>query len=213
MKRKGQKNEVMTYFRIITLGDSFVGKTSIIKTLANNNFNSETFSTIGINYHIKEFTMDDNHKIGLKVIDTCGQEKYRSLSKSYFKNVDAVLFVFSLIDKESFDNIKYWIELYNTNSSTIMSPKYLVGNKNDLEKSIDQKLIEEFSNKNDMPFISTSAKNNDSIQRLFEEIAQKLYKFHKNANTGNEKQRKSSRINLSQRKEKNFSCCIQQIDA
>ena len=111
MKRKGQKNEVMTYFRIITLGDSFVGKTSIIKTLANNNFNSETFSTIGINYHIKEFTMDDNHKIGLKVIDTCGQEKYRSLSKSYFKNVDAVLFVFSLIDKESFDNIKYWIEL------------------------------------------------------------------------------------------------------
>jgi small GTP-binding protein len=124
MKKKSGKNEVITYFRIITLGDCFVGKTSIIRTLANDNTNFETLSTVGINYNIKEFTMDDNRKIGLKVIDTCGQEKFRSLSKSYFKNVDAVLFVFSLNDKESFDNIKQWIELYDINSNSLITLKY-----------------------------------------------------------------------------------------
>lgn len=211
MKRKSRKNEVITCFRIITLGDCFVGKTSIIRILANENFNSETFSTTGINYSIKEFTMNDNHKIELKVIDTCGQEKYRSLSKSYFKNVDAVLFVFSLNDSESFDNIKQWIELYDTNSSSLMALKYLVGNKNDLEETIDQKLILEFSNENDIPFISTSAKDNSSIQRLFEDIAQKLYKIYKNSNVGKGKQRKS-RVSLSRSIEKNNSCCIHRVD-
>ena len=206
MKKKGRKSQIMTCFRVITLGDCFVGKTSIIRTLADENFNSGTFSTIGINFNIKEFTMDDNHKIGLKVIDTCGQEKFRSLSKSYFKNVDAVLFVFSLNDNESFDNIKEWIELYDTNSSTLMTLKYLVGNKNDLEEIIDQKLIEKFSDENDIPFISISAKDNKSIQRLFEEIAQKLYKIYKNSDSKNGKQRRS-RISLSHPKKKKNFCC------
>ena len=211
MKTKNGKKEVLTYFHIITLGDCFVGKTSIIRTLANDNFNLETLSTVGINYNLKEFTMDDNRKIGLKVIDTCGQEKYRSLSKSYFKNVDAVLFVFSLNDKESFDSIKQWIELYDINSSSLMALKYLVGNKNDLEEAIDQKLIEEFSNEYDIPFISTSAKDNSSIERLFEEIAQKLYKFYKNSTAKNVKQR-NSRIRLSQPKKKKNTCCMQKLD-
>ena len=206
MKKKVRKSEVMTCFHVITLGDCFVGKTSIIRTLADENFNSGTFSTIGINFNIKEFTMDDDHTIGLKVIDTCGQEKFRSLSKSYFKNVDAVLFVFSLNDNESFDNIKKWIELYDTNSSTLIALKYLVGNKNDLEEIIDQKLIEEFSNQNKLPFISISAKDNNSIQHLFEEIAQKLYKIYKNSHAENGRQ-KRSRISLNQQKKKKNLCC------
>ena len=102
------KEEVKN-FNIITLGDSGVGKTSIIKRFCENKFDDNNQSTIGINFSKKEITFNKNDKIILKLLDTCGQEKYRSLSKTYYKNAHAALFLFSMNDEESFDTINYFI--------------------------------------------------------------------------------------------------------
>ena len=162
-------------FNIITLGDSGVGKTSIIKRFCENKFDDNNQSTIGINFSKKEMTFDKKDKIILKLLDTCGQEKYRSLAKTYYRNAHAALFVFSMNDKESFDKINVWMESFNNSNKGEDIPKYLVGTKNDLKVNIDQTLINEFSKKNNIPFISTSAKENKFINELFEEINKNLY--------------------------------------
>ena len=91
---------------------------------------------------IKKLYINQNQNIILKLIDTCGEEKYRSLSKSYFKNVDGVLFVFGLNDKDSFDNIKEWMKYFNEECTIKDVPKVLVGNKYDLEmdKELDKNI-------------------------------------------------------------------------
>lgn len=169
-------NEKVKEFKIITLGDSGVGKTSIIKRFCENRFDDNNQSTIGISFANKEIIVNKKDKIKLKLIDTCGQEKYRALSTVYFKNTDIVLFIFSMNDQESFDTIKYWMELFkNNNNKEEDIPKYLVGTKDDLEKIVGQSKIDEFSKNNNIPFISTSAKKNNNINELFEQIGKQLY--------------------------------------
>ena len=169
------EKESLKTFNIITLWDSGVGKTSIINRYINNKFDHNIACTLGLTYAYKEIKFNNKDKIRLKLFDTAGQEKYRALSKSYFKNADAVLFVFNMNDKETFDTIKEWVESFKNVNVKGNVPQYLVGNKNDLERKIEQSLIEEFICKNNIPFISTSAKKNNKIDRLFEEIGQKLY--------------------------------------
>ena len=169
-----KKEEVKT-FNIITLGDSGVGKTSIIYRYVQNKFDNNNSSTLGIIFSNKEIKLNNKDKIILRLVDTAGQEKYRALAKSYFKNVDVVLFVFNMNEKETFDNIKDWMELFNNNNSKEDIPKYLVGNKSDLEINVGQSLIDEFAKENKLPYMSTSAKDNKNIDELFEEIGKKLY--------------------------------------
>ena len=167
------KNELE--FRIITVGDSGVGKTSIIRRYVHSIYDDDSLSTIGVSFSYKEVVRGKD-KIKLKLVDTAGQEKFKSLTKSYFKNTDVVLFVFALDDKVSFNNIKEWIELFIQNNSRDKEVlKYLVGNKNDLKSEIEQKLIDDFANENQFKYISTSAKDNVSINELFEKIADNLY--------------------------------------
>ena len=187
-------------FNIITLGDSGVGKTSIIKRFCENKFDDNNQSTIGINFSKKEMTFDKKDKIILKLLDTCGQEKYRSLAKTYYRNAHAALFVFSMNDKESFDKINVWMESFNNSNKGDDIPKYLVGTKNDLKVNIDQTLINEFSKKNNIPFISTSAKENKFINELFEEIGKNLY-----LNFVKKGVRKQKSIKISYRKK--HKCC------
>ena len=181
------KNQQIDY-RIITIGDSGVGKTSIIRRYVHSIFDEDSLSTIGVSFSYKEVVLKDKDKVKLKLVDTAGQEKFKSLTKSYFKNTDVVLFVFALDDKVSFNNIKEWIELFiqnNTGRKDVL--KYLVGNKNDLQPEIEQNYIDDFANENQLKYISTSAKDNISINELFYEIAEKLY--NANINKGDTKQK------------------------
>ena len=110
------------------------------------------------------------------LFDTSGYERNNSLPKIYFKGAHAVLFVFSFDNKSSFDNIIKWIRLYDESvNDSIEIPRYLIGNKCDLENNIEQSLIDELSQKNNLKYISTSAKLNISINELFNEIAEKFY--------------------------------------
>ena len=116
-QNNNEKKEEEIIFKIITLGDSGVGKTSIINQYITGNYIENTASTLGINYSYKKLIINKTQNILLKLIDTCGQEKYRALSKSYFKHADGVLYVFGLNDKESFDNIKEWMDCFNKEST------------------------------------------------------------------------------------------------
>ena len=163
-------------FKIIILGESDVGKTSIINRFTKNEFNANNASTIGINYSNKEMIINNKNKITLKILDTAGQERYIALAKAYYRNVDVVLFVFSMNDIESFNKITEWMKAFKDNNNIEDNiPKYLVGNKNDLEINVKQSLIDEFMEENKIPFISTSAKENICINKLFEDIGKNIF--------------------------------------
>ena len=112
-----KKNWWKVSFKLFCIGDSGVGKTAILRRYVHSIFNDDSLSTIGVFYSYKEVTLNGKDKIKLKLIDTAGQEKYKALTKSYFKNVDGVLFVFALDDKITFNDVNEWIELFNANNS------------------------------------------------------------------------------------------------
>jgi len=202
-------------FKIITLGDSGVGKTSIIKRYCDKKFNDNNQSTIGINFPYKEMNVDKKNKkikIKLKLIDTCGQEKYKSLSKAYYRNADAVLFIFSMNETDTLDTINGWMESFKDNNNKAEEIlKYLVGTKNDLEIKVNQSLIDEFSQKNNLKFISTSAKKNNNIDELFEEIGKKLYSKLGEKGDFNQKNFKINEIK--ETKKRNGCCNINMAEA
>ena len=90
MKKNSPENNLT--FKIITLGNPGVGKTSIIQRYLGNSFDDNSMSTVGILFSYKVVKLDNNESINLKLIDTGGQEKYRSMSKSYFRNTDGLFF-------------------------------------------------------------------------------------------------------------------------
>ena len=161
----------MLEFKIIALGDQNVGKTSISQRYTLDKF-EETMSTIGSSFSSKEHTLTNGKKVKLKLVDTGGEEKYRSLGNSYYRNADGVLFVFAHNDRESFENIENWVNLFDKNSNNKEIPKFLIGNKNDLEKfSEENSFIDFIKGQNILRYISTSAKDNININEMFKELA------------------------------------------
>ena len=167
-------------YKIITLGNSSVGKTSIINRFINGEFRPDSMPTLGIKHSFKILELghlNNKKKLKLSVIDTGGQEKYKALSISYFRYADVVLFIFNLNEPFSFENIQNWIDNFNENNnkSKKVIKKYLIGNKSDLEQKVEQNLIDEFAKKNIMPYKATSAKTNSQINELFQMIGEELY--------------------------------------
>jgi small GTP-binding protein len=177
---KRNKNELEYPIKVITLGKSGVGKSCILGRYNDNTFNENAIATIGLSFILKEIKFKNGKNIKLKIIDTAGQEKYKALSKSYFRNVDAVLFIFSINSEESFDDIKSWINLFNENSNGKATiPRYLVGNKLDLERKVSKDLVNDFISENkNYKYFETSAKENIGINELFQDLSEDLYKIH-----------------------------------
>lgn len=155
-------------FNILILGDSCVGKTSLMFKFTDNFYEENQTSTIGIAYKDKAIKIN-NQKIILNIYDTSGQERYHSLTKSYLRNADGLIFVFDLTKEKTFENIQKWlitcdeiIENFN---------KIIVGNKLDLEnREIDTERAEIFCEKYNMKYFETSAKRGTNVEKIFEEI-------------------------------------------
>jgi small GTP-binding protein len=182
---KKNKKELDYLKKVITLGKSGVGKSCILRRLTDNTFNENTIATIGLTSILKEIKLKNGKNIVLKLIDTAGQEKYKALSKSYFKNVDAVLFIFSINNEKSFEEVKSWIDLFNENyNGRANIPQYIVGNKLDLGRKVSKDLVNEFINENKKyKYFETSAKENIGINELFEDLAENLYEVQIKENT------------------------------
>ena len=207
-KKENKNHDDIIEFKLITLGDSGVGKTSILKRYINQKFDQNMISTVGFGISVKEITTKKGTKIKLKLIDTAGQENLKAISNSYLKNADCALFVFSHDSKESFNNITNWIYSLKESNNNINQcnafPAYLIGNKSDLDSEIDENEIKEFTGNNKFyGYISTSAKNNIGINQVFEEIVEMLIKVY-----GTKKQKQNIKLAAKNvKKKKNCFLC------
>lgn len=117
--------------KVILLGESDVGKTSIINSTLFRKFSENQISTVGAEYCVKNILSDEKFSIG--IWDTAGQEKFRSLIPLYFRSSQGVILVFDLTNEDSFLKIPQWISLYHNNSN-YNADFILIGNKKDLQK-------------------------------------------------------------------------------
>ena len=194
--------------RIITLGEPDVGKTSIIRRFVNDVFKGDKV-TLGIEFSFKIVELEGNRKIKLSVIDTNGQEKYRALPLNYFKKADVVLFVFALNDSGSFEKIGQWIDRFNNNNGKNVKKMFLIGNKSDLVKVIEQKEIDDFANKYGLTYMETSAKTKNQINELFTIIAEEAYeKLERKSSmsVGTQKNKIVQKTNINNKSKAN-NCC------
>ena len=182
--------------KVILLGEAGVGKTSIISRYVENKFSDDVMSSTAMTYVQKEVTIDKT-KIQLNIWDTVGQEKYRSLSKLFFKDTKIVILVYSITSIESFEGLKYWSNLYK---ETIGDEAVLgvAANKSDLymEQEVPDAKGEEFAKENGGIFSLISAKDNgvqlDSyINKLIKEFLKKnpnVVKNQKNIKLGEDEE-------------------------
>ena len=155
--------------RVILLGDSNVGKTSLIMRYIKYEFKNSFISTIGVEYDSK-IIKKGKKNIRLEIIDTGGQEKFHCLTKSFFNKVDGIIFVFDLTNKQSFENLKNWLK--EAESYTEDFEYILVGNKKDLINSIEvnQESLKDNDLFNGTKYFEVSAKTGENIEECFEEL-------------------------------------------
>ena len=165
-----------TEHKIVLLGDSGVGKTCIISRFISGQFDINVNSTNGASYASKKIDYPELGKsLMLDIWDTAGQEKYKSLTKFFYKDAAMVILVYDITRKESFDNLKnFWykeIQTYGEKNIVLA----IAGNKSDLydDEAIPEKEAREFAKSIDAVFALTSAQNNSGINKLFQDIGNK----------------------------------------
>ena len=164
--------------KIGLLGNSSVGKTSLIRRFVEDKFDDNFMSTIGVDYMEKKLIIN-NKKIKLVIQDTSGEERFRSVSKNYYKNVDGIIFVFDITNTESFkEGIKYWLLECDTEIGEHKYKKILVGNKSDLEgmRQVNKETVQKYSENKQMKFFETSAKDGSNVDMIFKELINLILK-------------------------------------
>lgn len=155
--------------KAVLIGDSAVGKTSIVNQYIFNSCSPEHQATIGIDFFSKVLTEGDT-TIRLQIWDTAGQEKFHALIPSYIRNSTVAILVYDITLRSSFENLQKWHQTVITTSNPFC---IVVGNKLDLEierqVSIDEG--EKFANQIKADFIETSARTPTNIQELFKKVA------------------------------------------
>ena len=180
-------------FKIIVIGDASVGKTNIIKAYTTNSYNENTKPTLGVEFYTKYFEINKDY-VMIEIWDTAGQEKFQSVTNSYYRGSQGALIVYDIANEESFNNIGKWLERanekLNENAKII-----LVGNKIDLadQRKVQTETALEKAQELNMPLMETSALENKNIKEVFEMLLLYLYEEYEKEKIKNKKIKKKEK--------------------
>jgi Ras-related protein Rab-1A len=200
-------------FKVLLIGDSGVGKTSILNRFIDDKFNETFVSTIGVDFKAKSIALEG--KITkLQIWDTAGQERFKTITSSYYRGSHGVVIIFDVTNRKSFENIKMWlneIRLHCDNGTK----KILVGSKTDLEDKIEVSCSEalSFANRHNMKYVETSAKESKNIELAFINLANEIKSRMRETTTffmdGNPMENSIRLSEFPVGKHKNQECCFQ----
>ncbi|XP_059812520.1 ras-related protein Rab-18-like [Hypanus sabinus] len=166
--------EHLATLKILLIGESGVGKSSLLLRFTDGTFDSEIASTIGVDFKVKTMRFDGNN-VKLAIWDTAGQERFRTLTPSYYRGAQGVILVYDVTRRESFVKLENWLNELDTYSTKHGIVKMLVGNKIDkVNHEVDRNEGLRFARKHSMLFIETSAKTCDGVVCAFEEVVEKI---------------------------------------
>ena len=194
---------------ILLLGDSCVGKTSLISRYANGIFKDEYIATVGLDFVSKQEIINDKN-INVKLWDTAGQERYKALTPSYLRGADGVVLVFDVTNSETFDNLKFWLDSLKNNlgENNSFLPVVINGNKIDIDdRDISKDDANKFAQENNYKYFETSAKSGVGVDELFREIVNQILENKEKTDEVKE-ERKSIKINENKgNNQKKKGCC------
>ena len=175
---KGNKQGRTFQFKFLILGESSVGKTSIIEKYVNNTFNENYLVTIGMDIRYKRIEIN-NCDINIVINDTAGQERFRSMTKMVYKGADGILLGFDLTNKDTFNKVNYWIgQIEDNKNKDYPISLVLFGNKCDKKEQIvvNEDDIASMKRQYNLEFFATSAKDGTNVQEAFEYLIKKTLK-------------------------------------
>ena len=170
-KENNEEEEIK--IKIMLLGESQIGKTSLIQRYVKNNFNLSYITTVGIDFQLKQIKMN-NKSIKLQIWDTAGQERFKNITKRYFHSSDGFIVGYDITSRLSFTNVSTWLKEINDNAPEEIQ-KILIGNKCDLnEREVTTEEGQKLAEESGMKFFETSAKNDINVKETFESITKDI---------------------------------------
>jgi Ras-related protein Rab-11A len=163
-------------FKVVLVGDSFVGKTNIMSKYLKNEFHEDSKATVGVEFGSKQFNIE-GHTIKAQIWDTAGQERYKAITSAYYKGAKGAFIVYDITRKQSFESVERWV----TDVTSVADKKIsivLIGNKSDLEdqRQVTKEQAEEKANKLEVAFLETSAFSGDNLDKAFDMMINEVYK-------------------------------------
>ena len=163
-------------YKVLLLGDSTVGKTCFLLRYCDKTFEDAHLTTVGLDYRLKSMVLKNGKNVKLQIWDTAGQDRFRAITKNYYKGANGIILIYDVTNFQSYENVKNWIAQIKESASQNVIV-YLVGNKIDVKeedrcvKTEDgKKIAEEFN----LPFFESSAKLGININEIFEKIVEKI---------------------------------------
>ena len=196
-------------FKLLLIGNSSVGKSSLLFRFVENVWDDNFVPTIGVDFVIKKIlifnkfliqklkTLEVNGKKGkLQIWDTAGQERFKNITASYYRGGNGVLVVYDITDRDSFENLNSWLIEIEKNANKNVY-KLLIGNKCDLDdkRKVTYQEGKDFATSNGMQFIETSAKADTKVKEAFELLTQEIIKASITKDKGMEKKEKTVHLN------------------
>ena len=162
-------------FKIILAGDSGVGKSNLFSRIHKNEFSLESSTTLGVEFANKTMIIE-NATLKAQIWDTCGQEQFRALTKTYYKKAIGALIVYDITKKNTFENAERWYKDIKDEAEeevVIM----LIGNKSDLKhlKEVETEKAAEFAKDKGIAFIETSALDSSNVEMAFQMIVKEIF--------------------------------------
>ena len=196
-------------FKVLLLGNSDVGKSSLLLRYVDSVWNDAFVPTIGVDFKVKTLTINEK-KVKMQIWDTAGQERFRTVVSTYFRGAHGILLLYDVTNRDYFKNLESWlIEIEKNAKEKVL--KILIGNKCDLtdDREIQSDEGKAFALRNGMEFMETSAKMNTNVTEAFETLGKLMIEFNSKSNTATQKKNESknlkasSGMNLKTKK----SCC------
>jgi len=153
-------------FKLLIIGDSGVGKSSLLLRFADNTFSGSYITTIGVDFKIRTINVD-GERVKLQIWDTAGQERFRTITSTYYRGTHGVIVVYDVCNADTFQNVKRWLHEIEQNCDVVN--KILVGNKNDdpSRKVVSTPDAQRFADQMDIKLFETSAKDNVNVEEMF----------------------------------------------
>lgn len=161
-------------FKMLLVGDSATGKSSLLLRFVDNSFESSFISTIGVDFKIYNMKLSDGSRAKLQIWDTAGQERFRTITSSYYRGCNCVMVVYDVTDRKSFANVERWMNEVDRNARSD-AVRALVGNKTDLDdRQVTYIEGQEKAREMGVRFYETSAKQGANVAAMFTEMAEAM---------------------------------------
>ena len=166
-------------YKILILGDSKVGKSCFLTRYADKTYQEDYLSTIGMDYKIKNYELENGDIIKLYIWDTAGQDRFRSITSNYYKGADGIILIYDITKQETFNNVRNWITSIKEEAPAKVV-LILVGNKVDDEKNraVPKSEGEKIADEYNLPFLECSAKSDINVTKTFDVLIKKIVEIN-----------------------------------